>query len=199
MRTNVLWKLILVLAITGLSVFFYFNNGLKLGLDLEGGVHLVMIMDPAKSVDAAVNSDVTTMKEQLTKSNVPFDDVYPLSDERGVMIIVGKDPNLGPEVDRICDVALSRYNFSSREGGQFALTLKDFEIQVIEVLVDEELDRFELVVVHDETPVVELLALQYGLHDVVVPMQLAAWVIVGQEIQLVRCREVKLLADSEHE
>ncbi len=181
MRTNVLWKVILVLVITGLSIFFFFNNGLKLGLDLEGGVHLVMIMDPTPSVDAAVNADVTTMKEQLTKSNVPFDKVYPV-EERGVLIVEGTNPNLGPEVDRICDVTLSRYDFSSRPGGQFALTLKDFEI-----------DRIEEDAIAQAVEVVRNRIDKYGVSEPVINRQMQSNRIIVQLPGVEDSTEVKRL------
>ena len=64
MKDSIRWRLILVLAVTALCVFFFFfdtksgkfspKGTLKQGLDLRGGVHLVLLMDPEPAVKGRV-------------------------------------------------------------------------------------------------------------------------------------------------
>jgi len=138
MRTNILWKIILVLAITALCVFFYFHKGLNLGLDLKGGVHLVMIMDPSPHVKTTVNNDARMLEEELTKRNIAFDAVSRHGEKPGVIVVQGKNPSLGPEVDRIVDESLSRYSFESVDMGHFELTMKDHHLQEMENFAVEQ-------------------------------------------------------------
>ena len=79
MKQKIGWRVGLVLAIIALSVFFYFKNGVKLGLDLKGGVHLVLLMDTDVSIYNRVQADINTAKETLQNNNVPYDKIYSLS------------------------------------------------------------------------------------------------------------------------
>ncbi|MDI6751289.1 MAG: protein translocase subunit SecD [bacterium] len=61
MRKGMGWKVILVLAILGVAFFYLYTKPLKLGLDLVGGMHLVLVpeitgLPPDKSKDAIERS-----------------------------------------------------------------------------------------------------------------------------------------------
>ena len=123
MKQNILWKWVLVAVVVALCAFFYFHNGLKKGLDLKGGIHLVLMMDPSPSIVGKVANDVNALTEQLRKSNVPFAKIYP-TDNNNTIVVEGADPNLGPEVSRITEASMSNYTFSGLGEGKYALTMK---------------------------------------------------------------------------
>ena len=51
-------RLIVILAVLGISIWYYTTNGLKLGLDLQGGMHLVLeIDDPDGSIPPELRED----------------------------------------------------------------------------------------------------------------------------------------------
>ena len=124
MKDSIKWRLGLVLLVIVVSVFFYFRNGLKLGLDLRGGVHLVLLMDTDISVYNRVQTDIRTAEEALKNKNIPYDKIYSPQDTPDAVLIEGKDPNLGLAVRDLADRELNTYTFSGLGDGRFRLQLK---------------------------------------------------------------------------
>src|SRR5512137_948573 len=123
-RDNIKWRVLLVLAVTALCVFFYFKNGLKEGLDLRGGVHLVLLMDTDVSVYNRVQTDLRTVEEQLKAKNVPYSKLYSDNKAMNSIFVEGDNPNLGVTLREMADKALNSYSFSALGGGRFSLVLK---------------------------------------------------------------------------
>ena len=124
-RDNIKWRVLLVLAVTALCVFFYFKNGLKQGLDLRGGVHLVLLMDTDVSVYNRVQTDLRTVEEQLKNKNIPFSKLYSDNKEINSIFVEGDNPNLGVTLRDLADKTLNNYSFSALGGGRFRLTLSN--------------------------------------------------------------------------
>lgn len=139
MKGSIKWRLILVLAVTALSVFFFFfdtktgkfnpRGTLKKGLDLKGGVHLVLLMDTDVAIYNRVQTDIRTVEDTLKNKNVPYDKVYSSAETKDAIFVEGKDPNLGITVREICDRTLAQYTFSSLGEGRYRLELKRAEEQ----------------------------------------------------------------------
>jgi preprotein translocase subunit SecD len=124
-RDSIKWRVLLVIAVTALCVFFYFKNGLKQGLDLRGGVHLVLLMDTDVSVYNRVQTDLRTVEEQLKNKNVPFSKLYSDNKEINSIFVEGDNPNLGVTLRDLADKTLNNYSFSALGGGRFRLTLSN--------------------------------------------------------------------------
>lgn len=124
MKDTVKWRVLLVLAVTALSVFFYMKNGLRQGLDLKGGVHLVLLMDTDVSVYNKVQTDLRNAEEALKSRNVPYGRIYTAGDRNDVIVVEGTDPNLGLALREIADKELSAYAFKAVGGGRFELQMK---------------------------------------------------------------------------
>jgi len=139
MKDSIRWRLILVLAVTALCVFFFFfdtktgrfspKGTLKQGLDLRGGVHLVLLMDPEPAVKSRAQTDVRTVEETLKNKNVPYEKVYTNPEIINALFVEGHDPNLGLAVRDIADKTLQQYAFSSMGEGRYKLELKRAEEQ----------------------------------------------------------------------
>lgn len=73
MAKNLRWKILTILAVVGLSIFAFYPPGekVKLGLDLKGGVHLVLrvVTDDALRLEAQTSAD--RVVEQLKAANIP--------------------------------------------------------------------------------------------------------------------------------
>jgi preprotein translocase subunit SecD len=140
-RDNIKWRILLVLAVTALCVFFYFKNGLKQGLDLRGGVHLVLLMDTDVSVYNRVQTDIRTAEEQLKTQNVPFAKIYSDNTNLNTIFVEGDNPNLGVTLRGMADKSLSSYSFSALGGGRFSLTLKgQFEQELRDKAVQQSVE-----------------------------------------------------------
>lgn len=160
MKDNLRWKGILIVLVTLLSVFFYFftpkapyfnpQGNLKRGLDLKGGVHLLLLMNTDAAISQKLTTDIGVLEGELKKKNMVYDNIYPSSEKKSTIVVEGKNPGLGVEVKDIVDRLLTTYTFSAEGGGKYLLTLKDRDedeirdraIQQSVELIRNRIDRY---------------------------------------------------------
>src|SRR6056297_3218349 len=63
-----LLKLVFIIAVVGLAIFLYFNNSINLGLDLEGGSHIVLQAQPTE--EREINNEVMSGIQQVIERRV---------------------------------------------------------------------------------------------------------------------------------
>jgi len=64
-------RVIVILAILGASIGYLYTNGLKLGLDLQGGMHLVLeVEDPDNSMSAEARADAIDRAERIIRTRI---------------------------------------------------------------------------------------------------------------------------------
>jgi preprotein translocase subunit SecD len=74
MKKGLQWKLILTLAVTALSIYLFVppKDKIKLGLDLKGGIHLVLQVMTEDAITIETDTEIARLQEQLKKKNVTF-------------------------------------------------------------------------------------------------------------------------------
>lgn len=74
MKKDLRWKSILVLAVIALSVFLAYPPGEKihLGLDLEGGMHLVMEVITEDALGIETSQEILRLEDQLKRKNLTY-------------------------------------------------------------------------------------------------------------------------------
>jgi len=74
MRKGLQWKLVLVLAALGLSIFLAYppKDKIKLGLDLKGGIHLVLQVKTEDAVNVETDQVITRFQEYFSKNNITY-------------------------------------------------------------------------------------------------------------------------------
>jgi len=72
MNQNVVWKLGLIVAVIALSVFSFYYKGMNLGLDLKGGVHLVMRVQTDDALKVQTETTVEQLRDTLTRGSIQF-------------------------------------------------------------------------------------------------------------------------------
>lgn len=74
MKKDLRWKSILVLAVIALSVFLAYPPGEKihLGLDLEGGMHLVMEVITEDALGIETSQEILRLEDQLRRKNLTY-------------------------------------------------------------------------------------------------------------------------------
>src|SRR5688572_1821087 len=70
--TNVQWKLVLIVAIVALSIGSFLYRGLNLGLDLKGGVHLVLRVQTDDALRLETETTVERLRDTLTRGSIQF-------------------------------------------------------------------------------------------------------------------------------
>ncbi|HEV8397007.1 MAG TPA: protein translocase subunit SecD [Vicinamibacterales bacterium] len=72
MTQNVMWKLGLIVAVIALSVGSFYFKGMNLGLDLKGGVHLVLKVRTDDGLRAETETVVERLRDTLTRGSIQF-------------------------------------------------------------------------------------------------------------------------------
>jgi preprotein translocase subunit SecD len=72
MNQNLAWKLGLIVAVIVLSVFSFYYKGMNLGLDLKGGVHLVLRVQTDDALRLETETTVERLRDTLTRGSIQF-------------------------------------------------------------------------------------------------------------------------------
>src|SRR5689334_5791421 len=72
MSQNVLWKVALIIGVIALSVGSFYFKGMNLGLDLKGGVHMVLKVRTDDGLRAETETVVERLRDTLTRGGITF-------------------------------------------------------------------------------------------------------------------------------
>jgi preprotein translocase subunit SecD len=72
-RRDLRWKVAIIILVIGVSIWFTFPLGrrMNLGLDLQGGMHLVLEVEAEKAVESSTDRLVGEVSEGLAKLSIP--------------------------------------------------------------------------------------------------------------------------------
>jgi preprotein translocase subunit SecD len=129
------WKLWLILAVLVVAIMGSLPNivtppkwwpaglskPMNLGLDLKGGVHLVLDVDVEKAVEHTVEEDIDTARQTLRGEHI----LYSSLDAKGMNLDVAiKNPDESAAASKALANALSSYKLTDQGQGRFQLTMK---------------------------------------------------------------------------
>jgi preprotein translocase subunit SecD len=77
------------------------NKGIALGLDLQGGIHMVMEVDEDRAVEIAVDRSVVSVQDLLVEKKIPVESVKRTSPTRIVMQY--QNPELKAQIQKLLD------------------------------------------------------------------------------------------------
>jgi preprotein translocase subunit SecD len=125
MKKNLRWKVVLVVAVIGLAVFLAYPPSEKIhyGLDLQGGMHLVLQVVTDDAVNYQTDQDVLSLREELKKENITYTSVSKLEGEIGRFTIQEYDLAREDDIRDMLSDYFRDWDYSER-GGSFVLSLK---------------------------------------------------------------------------
>ncbi|MGA1875317.1 MAG: protein translocase subunit SecD [bacterium] len=148
MKGNLKWRFILIAMVTIVSVAYVIpsifgsklpywwkkplpSEKVHLGLDLQGGMHLVLGVKLDKAVENSLEATVTSLKDGMRKEGVVYDEVRRIDDKSVELKVVRED--FAEQVD---EVLKDYYNFHitfpyQGDNTKFLLTLRNEEIDRI--------------------------------------------------------------------
>ena len=128
--TPLRWRFLLIAAMVFSAVWSVYppQEKVHLGLDLKGGIHLVLQVNSGEAVAAKVESDVETVRALLTDNSIPFNDLA--SEGEDTIRVTGLDAEGRSRLDALLNEQLPVYNQGSA-GDDLILTLDTFESQAI--------------------------------------------------------------------
>ena len=99
MFTSIRGRIIVILLILGVSIGYLVRNGIKLGLDLQGGMHLVLeVDDPEGTMTPEALADAIDRSERIMRTRIDeFGVEEPLIQRAGAYRIIVELPGIGSD------------------------------------------------------------------------------------------------------
>jgi len=130
------WKIWLILAVLVVSIMgalpnvtsvpswwpSSLSNPMSLGLDLKGGIHLVLDVDVDKAVTHSVEEDIDAARQALRKDKIRYRNLS--ADGMNLNITIKNNSDLA-SAEKILAETFSSYNMSGPTDNTFVLTLKE--------------------------------------------------------------------------
>jgi preprotein translocase subunit SecD len=124
MNKNLRWKVITILAVVAIAVWAFYppQEKVRLGLDLKGGVHLVLRVQTDDALRIETETSAERLREALSGKGITVT-VTPVSSTE--FRVEGVPPGRDQEVRRIADEEVGvNYNRESGAGGTYIYRLK---------------------------------------------------------------------------
>ncbi len=104
------------------------SSPMSLGLDLKGGIHLVLDVDVEKAVSHSVEEDIDTARQVLRKERIRYSNLSANADN---MIITLKNEHDAEAAKTLLESTFSTYDISSTAANTFLLHLKEISAKEI--------------------------------------------------------------------
>jgi preprotein translocase subunit SecD len=144
MAKNLRWKIVVILAVIGLSVWSFYppDQKVRLGLDLKGGVHLVLRVQTDDALRLETQTAADRLREQLRTAKIAVGSITPGSATQFSVTGVPADQDAAFRA-ALTEVELN-YNRSSGAGGSYTFDLKpNIVVQLREDTVNQALQTIE--------------------------------------------------------
>lgn len=157
------WRVILILLIVFFAIYSIYppSETIKLGLDLKGGMHLVLQVVTDDAIKMQRDQEIVRLKSLLKERGIKVENV--LAEGVDKIVLTGIPADREVEVDRLIKEEFPEWNYSGIVGGKAELKLKDkvaFDIRENAVLQALETIRNRV----DEFGIAEPVIQRQGLH-----------------------------------
>src|SRR5678815_426038 len=124
-------RLIVIVVLTLLCVYLFsgfppsienMKKRIRLGLDLQGGIQLVLRVKTSDAIRAETDQTIESLKAQLQKENITFGEITRTQDDQ--FSAAGVDPSKSADFRRIINESHPEWDVSSSTGGAYSLQLK---------------------------------------------------------------------------
>jgi preprotein translocase subunit SecD len=144
------WLVILIVAAASIYGMFPLNEKIKLGLDLQGGMHVVLGVKADKTVEAKMDNLVVQIKKELNSNNIKFAYVQKTSDNKiNIALADSKDSEKVKELIKknypmLKDASLS----ADAKSITFAMSedeikrIKDYAVEQAAQVIRNRIDEF---------------------------------------------------------
>lgn len=134
------WKLALIVGVLALSVFLFYppEEKVSLGLDLRGGLHIVLQVDTDSAVANEATLAVSRIGQALKEKGIAYSSVS--SPESGVIEVAGIDPARQADADAVMKDWVGQWNLSATAGGFRAEIPPTIRTEVARLAVDATLE-----------------------------------------------------------
>ncbi len=144
------------------------DKGITLGLDLQGGIHLVMEVDEDRAVEIAVDRTVVSLQDLLVEKKIPVESIK--RTRLGQITINFQNPDLKDQIKKLIDDYPTFTEVDSVESANAVVwELRDSEIKRIkDSAINQALETIRNRI--DQFGVAEPLVQRQGLKQIVVQL-----------------------------
>ena len=130
MKKGLQWKLILTLAVMALSIFLFIppKDKIKLGLDLKGGIHLVLQVMTEDAITIETDTEIARLQEQLKKKNITFKAM--VKGDAGNFTVQGLGADQEADLKSVLDESFQEWDYSFL-GETVSLRMKDTAVRYL--------------------------------------------------------------------
>lgn len=134
------WKLAIIVGLLALSVFLFYppEEKISLGLDLRGGLHIVLKVDVDSAVANEVHLAVSRIGQALKEKGITYGSVA--SPEPGVIEVQGIDPSRLSDADAVMKDWVGQWSLSASGNGFRAQLPPTIRAAVAGMAVDATLE-----------------------------------------------------------
>ncbi len=185
MTKNLQWKAALIAAVTALSIWSFYppQEKIKLGLDLKGGIHLVMRVNTDDAIVAVTDEVSGMLAQQMDDKSIPFQ-----SAERagaGKISVAGVDINQDSAFRQLVTANFPTWDVRSLGSGNWELSLRSADVAVLRAeTVTQAIDTIRRRV--DELGVAEPVIVPHGDTGDQILVQLPGFDDVTRAKELIR-------------
>ena len=182
MNNNLKWKILAILAVVGLAVFSFYppKDKVRLGLDLKGGVHLVMRVQTDDALKVETQAVAERLREDFTTKNIAFASINAEPPNKVVVTGIQNEQAFRAASDEITSAGYDR----SGGSGSFTFTLKpNIERTLRDESVTQALQTIERRV--NELGVAEPIVATHGAADQIL-VQLPGVTDVNRAKEIIR-------------
>jgi preprotein translocase subunit SecD len=184
MAKNLRWKILIILGVIGLAVWAFYppDQKIRLGLDLKGGVHLVMRVKTDDALRLETETTTERLREQLQTAKIPVTAITPTNTTEFRVDGVPSDQDAAFR-QALTDVELL-FNRASGAGGSYTFTMRpNIAVQLREEAVNQALQTIERRV--NELGVAEPIVARYSGADQIL-VQLPGVTDVARAKEIIR-------------
>lgn len=123
MRKGLRWKAILVVAAIGLAIYLAYppKEKINLGLDLQGGIHLVLQVVTEDAITIETDQEITRLQDQLKKGDILFKTI--VKGKTGQFSIQGISPEQEEKLRDILEESFRDWDYTVI-GDRATMTMK---------------------------------------------------------------------------
>ncbi|MBM3284506.1 MAG: protein translocase subunit SecD, partial [Candidatus Aminicenantes bacterium] len=112
MRKGLRWKVILVVGVTALAVFLAYppKEKINLGLDLQGGIHLVLQVVTEDAITIETDQEITRLHDQLKKKEIEYRSI--VKGRVGQVSIQGVSPDQERKLRDLLDESFQDWDYT---------------------------------------------------------------------------------------
>ncbi|MGD0782862.1 MAG: protein translocase subunit SecD, partial [Candidatus Aminicenantales bacterium] len=167
MKKGLRWKIVLTVAVLAVSVFMYLQNKIHLGLDLKGGVHLVMQIMTEDAVRMDTDQNAVRLQDAFKKNAITFTSIV-RAEGPGKLSLQGLNPDQEGKAREQLDLLAREWDYTFN-GTSAAMTMKAVAMQQLrEQAVDQSVETIRNRI--DQFGVAEPIIQRYGRDQIIVEL-----------------------------